>query len=195
MRIEVIKPFGPSIAKVEIPKNILDKLNNHIDILIKDKNNLKLNEFDIDSEFSKQSGWWNFLSQGITKWIEISTKKKITEFKSTSFKIIRQFENEYNPIHYHSGHISGAGFLKLPSSFGETFQEKEKNYNGKLTLVHGNRQFLSNSVYPVAPKVGDFYLFPHYLMRTSYPFDTNKEEKRSIHFNTMIDNNIFDVFS
>ena len=26
MRIEVIKPFGPSIAKVEIPKNILDNI-------------------------------------------------------------------------------------------------------------------------------------------------------------------------
>ena len=31
-----IKPFGPSIAKVTIPKNIVDQLNEHTEQIIKD---------------------------------------------------------------------------------------------------------------------------------------------------------------
>ena len=60
---------------------------------------------------------------------------------------MRQFENEYNPVHWHSGHISGAGFLKVPSSLGKHIQDKgEKPYlGGRLTLIHGTRQFLSNA--------------------------------------------------
>ena len=41
--------------------------------------------------------------------------------------IVRQFQNEYNPLHLHSGHISGVGYLKVPKNMGETFQ-KNKNY-------------------------------------------------------------------
>ena len=33
--------------------------------------------------------------------------------------LVRQFEHEYNPTHWHSGHISGAGFFKsYQASFG-----------------------------------------------------------------------------
>ena len=44
------------------------------------------------------------------------------------------------------------------------------------------------------PKVGDFYFFPHYLMHTVYPFKGTKEERRSISFNGLIDNKIFNIF-
>ena len=108
--------------------------------------------------------------------------------------IVRQFENEYNPIHWHSGHISGAGFLKLPKTFGKHYQENKVDYRGgNLELIHGNRMFLSHSRYPIEPKVGDFYFFPHYLMHTVYPFKGTEEERRSISFNATIDEKIFNV--
>ena len=206
-KLEIIKPFGPSIAKVKIPENILNELNGYVDQIIKNDNKSKeLNfgnnlvgnvkqEFKLENEFAKKSGWLDFLAQASSKWIEVSVKKKIKEFRLIDSWIVRQYENEYNPIHFHSGHISGAGFLKVPSDFGKTIQDEKKNFNGKLTLVHGNRQFLSTSIFPITPKVGDFYFFPHYLMHLVYPFCGNNEERRSISFNATVDEKIFDVFS
>ena len=66
--------------------------------------------------------------------------------------------------------------------------------NGQLQLIHGSRQFLSQSTIDIVPKVGDFYFFPNYLMHTVYPFNGSKEERRSISFNADIDQNIYDVY-
>ena len=53
--------------------------------------------------------------------------------------IVRQFENDYNPVHVHSGHISGVGYLKVPKNLGEYEQQNKKvnktiKLNPKLTL-------------------------------------------------------------
>ena len=91
--------------------------------------------------------------------------------------------------------MSGAGFLKVPGTLGKHIQEKEKveYLGGTLNLIHGSRQFLSNSKLKIIPEVGDFYFFPHYLMHTVYPFKGTDEERRSISFNGIIDDNIFNV--
>ncbi len=109
--------------------------------------------------------------------------------------IVRQFKNEYNPTHWHGGHISGAGYLKIPKNLGKPVQEtKKNNERGKLQFIHGSRMFLSSSCFNVTPKVGDFYLFPHYLMHQVFPFSDTDEERRSISFNAEIDENIFNVY-
>ena len=205
-RLDLIKPFGPWIAKINIPDDILLKLNNYVDQIIIDEEKSKKQdlgkklagnvkqEFELDENFRKESGWENLLKKASSKWIEVALKKKISEFNILDTWVVRQFANEYNPIHFHSGHLSGAGFLKLPNDFGETTQDGKINQNGSLTLVHGSKQFLSSSMYAITPKVGDFYLFPHYLMHMVYPFYGNNEERRSISFNAKIDENIFDVY-
>ena len=53
---------------------------------------------------------------------------------------------------------------------------------------------MCDSKYEIKPKVGDFYIFPHYLMHTVYPFKGTDEERRSISFNAVIDEKTFDVF-
>ena len=53
---------------------------------------------------------------------------------------------------------------------------------------------MSNPRYKIIPEVGDFYFFPHYLMHQVFPFKDSKEERRSISFNAMIDDNIYDVY-
>jgi hypothetical protein len=203
----ISRPFGPSILKVKIPKEIIYKLNDYIDKTIIDNqktNNLNLGnklagdvtqEFKLEQEFMKECGWLNFLGQCIQKWIKISINKDITKFQLLESWVVRQFKNEYNPVHWHGGHVSGAGFLKVPSTFGNHIQEKEKveYLGGTLNLIHGSRQFLSNSKLKIIPEVGDFYFFPHYLMHTVYPFKGTDEERRSISFNGMIDENIFNV--
>ena len=152
-------------------------------------------EIRLDEKFAVDSGWLNFLALTASKWIEEETKKKITKFNVISSWVVRQFQDEYNPIHWHGGHISGAGFLKIPKTFGESKQKKqEKKYvGGHLDLIHGSRMFLSKSIYEITPAVGDFYFFPNYLMHTVFPFKGTQEERRSISFNATIDEKIYKI--
>jgi len=206
--IQLIKIFGPSILKVRIPETILNNLNIYIDKIIADKEKSKeldigdrlvgdvTQEFELEQKIMQETGWGQFLSNCVSKWIEIETNSKITKFKILKSWVVRQFENEYNPTHWHSGHISGAGFLKVPSNLGKNIQEKKKNpyKGGNLQFMHGSRMFLSQSTMNILPKVGDFYFFPHYLRHQVFPFKDTKEERRSISFNAMIDDNIYDVY-
>jgi len=208
INIELIKIFGPSILKVNIPKPIIDNLNNYIDKIILDKKKSKeldigdrlvgdvTQEFELEQKIMQESGWGQFLSNCVSKWIELETKHKITKFQILKSWVVRQYENEYNPTHWHSGHISGAGFLKVPSNLGKNKQDKKEiSYKGgSLQLMHGSRMFLSHSTYNIFPKVGDFYFFPNYLMHHVYPFKNTNEERRSISFNAKIDDNIYDVY-
>ena len=206
-KIQVFKPFGPSIAKVTITEDIIKKLNEYVDKTIADEDKSKeldwgkrlagnvKQEFRLEPNFCDKSGFSNFLVKSVSKWIELSERKKITKLEIVSSWIVRQFQNEYNPVHHHSGHVSGVGYLKVPKNFGKTFQSSKKsNANGHLSLIHGNRMFGSESVLDIEPKVGDFYFFPNYLMHTVYPFYESNEERRSVSFNARIDEKIYNVY-
>ena len=206
--IKVIRPFGPSIARVKIPNELVDTLNNYVDKIILDENKtnnlnhgVKLaghvtQEFKLENDFVISSGFQNFLAASVSKWMKLSENQDLNEFKLISTWIVRQFENEYNPVHWHGGHVSGVGYLKVPSSLGDNPQKNKKyNNNGKIELIHGSKQFLSNSSMSILPEVGYFYFFPHYLMHTVYPFKESTEERRSVSFNALIDEKIFNVFT
>ena len=207
-QIKVVKPFGPSIARVKMSNELVKTLNDYVDNILKDEKKLKeldhgkklagnvTQEFKLEKDFILSSGYEKFLSDSVFNWLEISGIKGFKELNIISSWIVRQFENEYNPVHWHGGHISGVGYLKVPNSFGQTIQSNNKvNKNGNLELIYGTKQFLSDSSFPIIPEVGYFYLFPHYLMHTVYPFNSTEEERRSVSFNAKIDEDIFNVYS
>ena len=200
MEPEIFKPFGPSIVKISIPEEIISAMNSYVEEIIKDKEKLKENdeghklagnvyqEFLLDTEFMKNIKWANFLGLVCEKWVWREKAIKLKKFQIIKSWIVRQFKNEYNPIHYHSGNISGVGYLKVPSKMGETLQKsKTINNNGKLILIDGSKKMFCSPTYTITPKVGDFYLFPSYLMHTVYPFSDTEEERRSVSFNAIID--------
>ena len=204
----ITRPFGPSVAKVTIPEDIVKNLNKYIDETIANKEKTKIlnagnglagdvtQEFKLEKEFVSKIGWMTFLGKSVQKWIKVMQGKDIKTFNLISSWVVRQFKDEYNPIHWHAGHISGAGFLKVPDTLGKHVQDKENvDYlGGQLTLIHGSRQFLSNSKLQITPKVGDFYFFPNYLMHSVYPFKGTDKERRSISFNAYIDDDIYNVY-
>ena len=210
MSIQLIRAFGPTIAKIKIPNEMVKALNDYVDGLIIDKKKSKelsaganlagdvTQEFKLEKEFSQRVGWLDLISKGVFQWIQMSTNQSIKEFKMIDSWIVRQFQNEYNPVHMHGGHVSGAGFLKVPKTFGKYVQEEKdgvKNYaGGTLNLIHGSKQFLSKSTFQIRPEVGDFYFFPNYMMHTVYPFKDTDEERRSISFNAFVDQSIYDTF-
>jgi len=207
-QIRILKPFGPTIACVKIPSTLVEKLNVYIDKVIEDKKKSSeldhgkelvghvTQEFVLEKKFAKEVGWIDFLKKGTAAWIRFHTEKEINKFDLINSWVVRQFQNEYNPIHWHSGHISGVGYLKVPKSLGQPIQNESKsvNSNGHLELIHGTRMFLSDSCVKYKPEVGNFYFFPNYMMHTVYPFIGTNEERRSISFNATIDEDLYNVY-
>ena len=87
-KIETARPFGPSIAKAVMPKELVDKLNKYIDDTIKDDEKSKKQdmghrlvghvkqEFRLENDFIDKSGFMKFLAQSVTAWIKNNEKKK-----------------------------------------------------------------------------------------------------------------------
>ena len=124
-------------------------------------------------------------------YIKRCTKKNVKKISLKNLWVVRQFKNEYNPIHFHGGNISGVGYLKIPKNI--TKSHKRLKTNGTIDFIHGSKSFLNNSLFNHNPKVGDMILFPNYLMHTAYPFK-REGERRSFSFNIDIDKKTFDVF-
>tara|TARA_B100001029_G_C14859615_1_gene338400 strand:- start:73 stop:702 length:630 start_codon:yes stop_codon:yes gene_type:complete len=207
MSIKVLKPFGPSVVKARLPDEIISEMNNYIDQVV--KNTQKSKELDygdqlagnvkqeivLEKDFMQKIKWIEYLASITQKWINFETKKNISEFKLLSSWVVRQFRNEYNPTHFHDGHISGVGYLKVPTDFGKYSQSKKThNRNGRLELIHGSRMFLCNANHIIKPEVGDIYLFPNYLLHSVWPFTDSDEERRSVSFNAVINKEVANVY-
>ena len=157
--IYVKRPFGPSIGKVKIPIDMIKNLNEYIDKIIEDKKKLKsldygsklagnvFQEFFLENDFIMKSGWLKFLGENTKEWIAKSeTEKEVKSFKLIKTWVVRQFQNEYNPMHVHGGHVSEVGYLKVPDDVGKQIQESKRaddNKNGCLQLVYGTKNFIS----------------------------------------------------
>ena len=188
------KPFGPSLGKGKLSKNIIKVINNEIDKTIINKKNdysSKLvsqikNEIKFSNNFIKKN-LSKELIQNIKRYLIKSDLKNIQEIKIINFWVVRQFKNEYNPIHYHEGQLSGVGYLKVPKKMSQNKKVNNKsiNTNGSIDFINGQKNFLSASIYNLAPKVADLMIFPNYLMHTVYPFNIDGE-RRSFSFNAKI---------
>ena len=126
IHLDVRRPFGPSLGKVNIPESLINKINNYIDEII-DKDKIAAEQNDYGSSLAGQVKQEIRLPKNIVEgelldylisitktYIKISCEREITKFELMSTWVVRQFENEYNPAHVHGGHVSGAGYLKLP---------------------------------------------------------------------------------
>ena len=200
--MKLLSPFGPKIAIIKIPKKIINKINDEVDVVLNDKTKLKKSDYSnklvgqvkqeikLSSNFIKKN-LLKFISYNIKKYIKMSIKKDVKNINLKNLWVVRQFKNEYNPIHFHSGNISGVGYLKIPKNI--TKSRKRLKTNGTIDFIHGSKSFLNNSLFNHNPKVGDLILFPNYLMHTAYPFKRDGE-RRSFSFNIDIDKKTFDVF-
>ena len=201
-KINIISPFGPKLAKIKLSKKVVNDINHEVERIIlnekkskkKDYSKKLVGEVYQEIELSK-----NFINKKLKKFIHEKEKNylKSTINKSTNkiniknFWVVRQFKNEYNPVHYHDGNISGVGYLKIPKNLN--FSKKKKKTNGTIDFINGSRMFLNKSIYNHVPKVGDLILFPNYLMHTAYPFVVDGE-RRSFSFNVELDKKVADVF-
>ena len=206
VELKILRPFGPPIAKFSLTSDLVTEINQYVDELVKNKEKSKKLDAgkdlagQVNQEISFEKKFRDkhivpILEANVRAYIYANTKKKISKCLFKDIWVVRQFRDEYNPVHYHSGHISGVGYLKVPDDLGQASQKsKISNPNGQLEIIHGAKMFLSEANIRITPKVGDFYMFPHYTMHNVYPFKSSGE-RRSISFNAEIDENIANVYS
>ena len=189
-----IKPFGPSIGKTKISKKFLNILNKEIDNKVLTKKNdysSKLasqikKEIKISNNFIKKN-LEREIKKNIKDFLKNEKIKKVKNIKILNLWVVSQFKDEYNPIHYHNGDISGVGYLKVPKNMtkNKLLKNKKDKTNGTIDFINGQRGFLSRSIFNIVPKERDLIIFPNYLMHTAYPFNINAE-RRSFSFNAKI---------
>ena len=189
-----IKPFGPSIGKAKISKKFFDILNKEINNKVLTKNNdysSKLasqikKEIKISNNFIKKY-LEREIKKNIKNFLQNENIKKVKNIKILNLWVVSQFKDEYNPIHYHDGDLSGVGYLKVPKGMTKNkfLKNKKNKTNGTIDFINGQRGFLSKSIFNIVPKERDLLIFPNYLMHTAYPFNINAE-RRSFSFNAKI---------
>ena len=200
--MKIITPFGPKIGKSKIPLNIVKKINNEIDQIIKNKNNLKKYDYSkkvvgqVYQEIQLSKNFINknlkmYINKSISDYLKKTLNKKTKYINIKNCWVVRQFKNEYNPVHFHDGDISGVGYLKIPKKI--TYSKKKIKTNVTIDFINGSKSFMNNSVHNHIPKIGDLILFPNNLMHTAYPFLVDGE-RRSFSFNIKIDSKISNVF-
>ena len=195
---QIIRPFSPTIGRYKLPEQTVKILNDHIDNILKDENKIEelyhgkelAGEIKYELKLTKDfldNNLYELLKNFVFNFIKSSLNKEIKSFDLKSSWAVCQFESDYNPIHWHDGHVSGVMYTKMPSDVGSSY--KEENKNGRIAFIHGATQFLVSSVYDVKPDIGDLFIFPSYMMHTVYPFFSD-QERRSISFNAFIDKEI-----
>ena len=192
--MRTFRAFGPTMGKGKLSRKFIDIINLQVEktplskkndysskLASQIKNEVKLSNSFVKKKLSKE------LIKNIKNYLKDSKIDKIKEIKIINLWVVKQLKNEYNPIHYHDGQLSGVGYLKIPKNMNQNKMVKNKKIktNGTIDFINGQRSFLSKSIYNLNPKVGDLVLFPNYLMHTAYPFNID-DERRSFSFNVKI---------
>ena len=200
--MKILSPFGPKIAKLKFSNSVIKKINTEVDKIVAQKKLSKKydyskklvgqvkQEIELPKTFIKKN-LDKLITNSIRSFIKSTTGKNIKKVKIKNLWVVNQYANEYNPVHYHDGHISGVGYLKIPKNLFKS--KKSLETNGSIDFINGNKMFLNDSIHNHKPKVGDVILFPNYLMHTAYPFSV-KGERRSFSFNVEIDDQIANIF-
>jgi hypothetical protein len=185
--VKIFSPFGPMIGKMRVPQVLIDRLNSYAD---------RIAQPDKGSEFTLPD---EILDDGTDKSLMAVTSALIADFlrevENTEvgkidyevFWIVSQYHSTPSPMHFHSGDISGVMFLKLP----EINEEEEiKTYisgrqAGYLNFLNNGKQRFSKSLISFKPQVGDYYVFPGWLLHGAEPF-RGTGERRSLAFNAYL---------
>ena len=204
---DVQKHFGPLFANVQLADDVTDALIKMTDKIIDDKKSeshgqnlagVIEKELRIYKSDMNEFGVEQMIESCVRSYV-IHCAKLHQMFHETwtyeshlnSAWVVSKHENEYNPLHNHTGcDISGVIYLKTPDTKGRRNIESKKgkdDNDGDITFVHSamgqrNHDILEKGIFTITPQVGQMVLFPSYLLHTVYPF-IGKEERRCIAFN------------
>ena len=200
----VLRPFGPRIYRGKLSadnlkfiqdfaelarkgQNIGDSLSGNI----KDQNNSDIGDKALENKIV------DILIPHLQEWYKIEDTDRIhymdeddpelEKIKCVDYNTIRfhtgtgtwfnyMKANEFNPLHAHTGDLSGILMVKVPKEIAkerEVFEIKSNARSpGMLEWVHGEYGAGAYRIYPVE---GELYLFDAQLRHQVYPFQSDVE--------------------
>ena len=167
----------------KLSKNFIQKEENFSNILSK----LAQRMLDVDVRGSLDNSSFGYLRNSPAGTTGMD-RKYITGCQIVTIWCVSQWAGDFNPLHVHSGDLSGVLYLKVPEGLAEEYKN-EDHYPavGDTQFIAGTPQAFSRNNLKISPKVGELYIFPAWLHHTAYPFRTKEQERRSISFNIVYD--------
>ena len=206
---DVQKHFGPLFANVSLADDLTDALIKMTDKIIDDKKSeshgqnlagVIEKELRIYKSDMNEFGVEQMIESCVRSYV-IHCAKMHQMFHETwtyeshlnSAWVVSQYENEYNPLHNHTGcDISAVIYLKCPDVKGRRNLESKKgksDSDGDICFVHssvGHRNFdvFEKGIMNITPTPGLLVMFPSYLTHLVYPF-IGEGERRCLPFNAV----------
>ena len=203
LKVDILRLFGPRIFKVELPKDIFDKLVKITDNLKVDEKAISegcnlvgqiKQEINISQDILNKEGLYSFFVECLRTYVATCLNElRILDIKkhyvacdlTTMWFNEMQPGGEYNPVHQHTGcHVSSTLYLKIPKNRPKRNIECKDDRDGVI-------EFIDRSVYPeslysgsqaIQPKEGIMYMWPSDILHTVYPF-LGDEVRRSVAWN------------
>ena len=209
--------LGSRLGKVIMPKEIVSDLISITDKSISSnedfgyalagqiKNEKVLTKDDLGSIWSWLEDEVSLYLRNILKDIDVRFSDKSKDSKNLNIETsiesmwtVSQFENEYNPVHYHTEmkspedissnvQVSSVLYLKVPKNISRNLTNKKGSPDGAIEFISqgfgSELQSLSTGSRRFKPVAGHLYIFPSWLLHTVYPF-VGKGERRSLSFNS-----------
>ncbi len=185
--MEFYSPFGPLIGRTQVPIHLIDHVNDHVeDILPCDRGA----ELLLSEEFCQSGG-----DDSLNEWVSGQVRRYVAGVEREGNVrvdmdqcwVVNQFSETASPMHFHSSDISGVMYLKVPTV--ESGHE-QKNYisgrkAGYINFLIGGKQRFARSLISFRPVVGDFFIFPAWLLHGAEPFQ-GSGVRRSLAFNASV---------
>ena len=202
------KWFGPMSATIILPDDILNSLIKMTDGLIEDEKTQSMGpslagvidkELKIYKQDIHKAGCDGFLEACLRNYVDTCAKEhasyhedNIVSSAITSCWTVSQHENEYNPVHNHTGcQVSAVLYLKIPKDIKGRrklpSKEGRQDNDGDINFIYSSDSqrpgdVLNRGITQFVPLPGMLAIFPSYLLHTVYPF-IGEGERRSIAFN------------
>ena len=206
-RFEVTKWFGPQTASVQLPDDATNALLKMTDSIVESKKSESHGQSlagVIDSELRvyksdmENAGVDQLLESCVKSYVSHCAKQHGVWDENLTFTtginsawVVSQYENEYNPIHNHTGcELSGVLYLKTPNVKGRrniVSKQGKAEGDGDINFFYSaasqrNYDIFEKGLVQITPTPGLLLMFPSYLLHTVYPF-VGEGERRCIAFN------------
>jgi hypothetical protein len=183
--MEFLSPFGPLIGRTQVPSYLLEHINQHVDGLLQPG---KGGEVQLSEEFSLTGGddsLVHWVAKQIDRYVRGVERSDPDSIQLQRLWVVSQYAETSSPVHFHSGDISGVMYLRVPSV--DSQQAEQRNYisgrkAGYINFMIGGKQRFSRSLISFKPVVGEFLVFPGWLLHGAEPF-LGTGERRSLAFN------------
>jgi hypothetical protein len=198
--LRLVAPFSPTIIKARMPEGVVQRLNARADAIVARQDEVAARDWSmhlagavsteirVTDVIGETPGLTDFLYDVARTYsyrcenalMHFSGYERTEELVDRTLRIeIKEgwindmVAGDYNPAHFHQGCLfSSVGFLRVPDGYEQEFQADKARQNtaGCLQFIDSRSAVGVKNLFTVKPVVGDFYLWPSWMLHCVYPF-------------------------